>query len=67
MKKIQYLIFVGIFVMLSGVVGYAYAFDDGSMANYISILKKQPKNHDGGPTVEPGKPKTPVIKETWYS
>jgi hypothetical protein len=59
MKKIQYLIFIGMFVMLSGMVASTFAFDDGSVANYISILKKQPKNHEGGPTVEPGKPEDP--------
>ena len=54
MKKLQYLTFIGIFVMLSGMAAYVYAFDDGSVANYISILKKQPKNHDGGSTADPG-------------
>ena len=53
MKKLQYLTFIGIFVMLSGMAAYVYAFDDGSVANYISILKKQPKNHDGGATADP--------------
>ena len=59
MKKLQYLVFIGIFVMLSGMAAYAYASDDGSEANYISILKKQPKNHDGGSTVEPGDTENP--------
>jgi hypothetical protein len=59
MKKIQYLIIIGIFLMVSGMVASAYAFDDGSVANNISIFKKQPKNHDGGSDVEPGEPEDP--------
>jgi len=59
MKKIQYLIIIGIFLMVSGMVASAYAFDDGSVANNISIFKKQPKNHDGGSDVEPGEPQDP--------
>jgi hypothetical protein len=59
MKKIQYLIIIGIFLMVSGMVASAYAFDDGSVANNISIFKKQPNNHDGGSDVEPGEPQDP--------
>ena len=59
MKKIQYLIIIGIFLMVAGMVASAYAFDDGSVANNISIFKKQPKNHDGGSDVEPGEPQDP--------
>ena len=59
MKKIQYLIIIGIFLMVSGMVASAYAFDDGSVANNISIFKKQLKNHDGGSDVEPGEPEDP--------
>jgi hypothetical protein len=40
-------------------VASAYAFDDGSVANNISIFKKQPKNHDGGSDAEPGEPQDP--------
>jgi hypothetical protein len=49
---------IGIFLMVSGMVASAYAFDDGSVANNISIFK-QPKNHDGGSDVEPGEPQDP--------
>jgi hypothetical protein len=54
MKNLLYLVLIGIFVMVAGMTTYAFAIDDNSGANYISILKKHAKGNDGGSTTDPG-------------